>query len=103
MTVSKATMDCVRRFPQLYKMQALQVIDKEVRDAINITADTFVMASMVVMIEHYGLDATNEDSINTFVKHLQDIVDFNADRYDDAVAEGLRNRLRNSYGIEYKG
>ena len=36
--VSKATMATIKRFPELYKRQAMQVIDKECRDAINITA-----------------------------------------------------------------
>ena len=99
--VSKATMDCVRRFPQLYKMQALQVIDKEVRSAINITADAFVMASMLVLVREFGF-GTKEDStrLPRFVKALQDTIDMNADYYDDAVAEGIEHQLR-AVGVNY--
>lgn len=50
--VSKATMATIKRFPELYKRQAMQVIDTS------------------------------------------------AEWYDDAVAEGLRNRLHN-LGVEY--
>jgi hypothetical protein len=99
----KASMDCVKRFPALYKMQALQVIDREVRDAISITADTFVMAAILVLAEHFGF-GTSEGStrIPKFVEELQNTVDLGAEYYDDAVAEGLRNRLRN-LGICYDG
>ncbi len=101
--VSKATLATIKRFPELYKRQAMQVIDKEVRSAISITADAFVMASMLVLIEEFGF-GTKEDStrLPRFVKALQDTIDINATQYDDAVAEGLRNRLHN-LGIDYTG
>lgn len=99
--VSKATLSTIRRFPELYKRQAMQVIDAEVRRAISITSDAFVMASMLVLIEQFGF-GTKEDStrLPRFVKALQDKIDTNADHYDDAVAEGLRNQLHN-LGVEY--
>ena len=101
--VSKATLATIKRFPELYKRQAMQVIDTEVRSAINITADSFVMASMIVLIEQFGF-GTKEDStrLPRFVKALQDTIDLNAEQYDDAVAEGLRNRLSN-LGVDYDG
>jgi hypothetical protein len=94
--VSKATLATIRRFPELYKRQSMQVIDSEVRRAISITSDAFVMASMLVLIEEFGF-GTKEDStrLPRFVKALQDTIDTNAEQYDDAVAEGLRNRLSN--------
>ena len=99
----KASMDCVKRFPALYKMQALQVIDREVRDAISITADTFVMAALLVYIEKTGIEPTEDDAkVKEFVAALQDTVDLNAEYYDDAVAEGLRNQLHN-IGVDYAG
>ena len=99
--VSKATLATIKRFPELYKRQAMQVIDAEVRDAISITADSFVMASMIVLIEQFGF-GTKEDStrLPRFVKALQDTIDVNATQYDDAVAEGLRNKLHN-LGVNY--
>jgi hypothetical protein len=101
--VSKATLATIRRFPELYKRQAMQVIDAEVRRAISITSDAFVMASMLVLIEEFGF-GTKEDStrLPRFVKALQDTIDTNAAQYDDAVAEGLRNRLSN-LGVDYDG
>lgn len=100
--VSKATMATIKRFPELYKRQAQQVIDTEVRSAISITADAFVMGAMLVLIEKFGF-GTKEGStrIYKFVEELQNVIDLGATQYDDAVAEGLRNRLHN-LGIEYK-
>ena len=101
--VSKATLDTIKRFPYLHKMQAMQVIDAEVRRAINITSDAFVMASMLVLIEEFGF-GTKADStrLPRFVKALQDTIDVNAEYYDEAVAEGLKNQL--SYlGVSYGG
>lgn len=94
--VSKATLATVKRFPELYKRQAMQAIDAEVRDKATIAIDTMVMASLLVLVEQgRGME------IPAFVAALQEIVDTSADFYEDAVAEGLRNRLHN-LGIEYK-
>lgn len=79
--VSKATLQTIKRFPELYKRQALQVIDRETSEAIRITADSFVMASILVLIEEFGFGTS-------------------AEYYDEAVAEGLHNKLSN-YGIEF--
>lgn len=53
--VSKATLKTVNRFPELYKRQALQVIDREQSEAIRITADSFVMATLLVLITDRGV------------------------------------------------
>jgi hypothetical protein len=94
--VSKATLATVKRFPELYKRQALQAIDAEVRDKTSIAIDTIIMAAQLVLVEQ-----GREEEIPTFISSLQEIVDTSADHYEDAVAEGLRNRLHN-LGIEYK-
>jgi hypothetical protein len=101
--VSKATLATVKRFPELYKRQAMQVIDTEVRNAISIAVDSAVMAAMIVLIEQFSF-GTKEDStrLPRFVKALQDTIDTGADFYEDAVAEGLRNKLHN-LGVEYGG
>ena len=101
--VTKATLDTIKRFPYLHKKQAMQVIDSEVRRAISITSDAFVMASMIVLVEEFGF-GTKEDStrLPRFVKALQDTIDTGAQYYDDAVAEGLRNKLHN-LGVDYGG
>ena len=99
--VSKATLQTIKRFPELYKRQALQVIDREQSEAIRITADSFVMASILVLIEEFGFGTgDNATRVQRFVSKLQEVIDTNAEYYDDAVAEGLHNKLSN-YGIEF--
>ena len=99
--VSKATLQTVKRFPELYKRQALQAIDREASEAIRITADTFVMGAILALVEEFGFGTTeNATRVNRFVKKLQEIIDTNADYYTDAVAEGLHNKLAN-LGIDY--
>ena len=95
------TLKTVNRFPAIYKIQAQQAIRYEVHEAIRITADSFVMASLIALIEEFDF-GTNERAtkIHRFVKKLQEVIDVSADFYDDAVAEGLQNRLHN-YGINY--
>lgn len=100
--VSKATLKTINRFPELYKRQALQVIDSELHDKISITADSFVMASMLAVIEVFKCGtASNSTKLKEYVAALQDIIDTNAIFYDDAVAIGLRNKLHD-LGVEYK-
>lgn len=99
--VSKATLKTINRFPELYKRQALQVLDSELHDKINTTADAFVMASMLAVIKvfHCGTSA-NSTKLKEYVAALQDIIDTNAIFYDEAVAIGLRNKLHD-LGVEY--
>lgn len=100
--VSKATMQTIKRFPELYKRQALQVIDREQTEAIRITADSFVMASILVLIEEFGFGTSdNATRVQRFVSKLQEVIDTNAEYYDDSVAEGLHNKLSN-YGIDFR-
>jgi hypothetical protein len=86
----------------VYKIQAQKAIDYAVTDAIRTTADSFVMASMIALIEEFDF-GTNERAtkIPRFIAKLQEIIDTNADFYDDAVAEGLKNKLHN-LGVEYR-
>jgi hypothetical protein len=100
--VSKATLNTINRFPELYKRQALQVIQAEKSDAIRITADSFVMASMLAVIDvfHCGT-ASNSTKLKEYVSALQSIIDTNALFFEDSVAIGLRNRLH-EMGVEYK-
>ena len=101
--IKSVTLKTINRFPTIYKIQARQAIEYEVKDAIRITADSFVMASILALVEEFGF-GTNEQStrIYRFVAKLQEIIDTNADYYDDAVAIGLRNKLH-GLGIEYGG
>ena len=96
------TMKTINRFPALYKIQAQQAIRYEVNDAINITADSFIMASLLVLIEEFGWGTNKRATrIDRFLRKLQEVIDTNADYYEDAVAEGLRSKLHN-HGVEYK-
>ena len=99
--ISKATIKTINRFPELYKRQALQVLDGELSDKIRITADAFVMASMLAVINVFQCGTSaNSTKLKKYVAELQDIIDTNAVFYDDAVAIGLKNQLHN-LGVEY--
>lgn len=99
--VTKATLKTVNRFPELYKRQALQVIDYEKKDAIRMTADSFVMASILALVEEFDFGtAQNSTRVGKFIAKLQEIIDTSAEYYDNAVVEGLHNKLR-MLGIEY--
>ena len=92
----------INRFPALYKLQAQQALRYEVREAIRTTADSFVLASLLALIEEFDFGTNSQATrIPRFVKKLQEIIDTNSDYYDEAVAIGLRNKLH-GYGIEYK-
>lgn len=100
--IKPITSKMINRFPMLYKIQAQKAIEHEVSDAIRITADSFVAASILALVEEFGFGTTeNSTRVLRFVKRLQSIIDVNADFYDDAVAIGLRNKLK-GYGIDYK-
>lgn len=100
--ISKATLKTINRFPELYKRQALQVLDSEIHDKIRITADSFVMASMLAVIEvfHCGT-SSNSTKLKEYITALQSIINTNAMFYEDSVAIGLRNKLHDM-GVDYK-
>lgn len=97
----KATLAAINRFPMLQRMQALQVLDREIRRAVRITADTVQMANMIVQIDYekYGT-RKGSTRLERHVRRVSEIVDLAADFYDDAMAEGLRNQLHER-GVEY--
>ena len=99
--VSKATLKTINRFPELYKRQALQVIDHEQSEAIRMTADSFVMASMIALVEEFEFGTTeNSTRLHRFIAKLQEVIDTNAEYYDNAVVEGLHNKLH-ALGVDY--
>lgn len=100
--LNKATLKTINRFPELYKRQAYQLLFYERGEAVRITADSFVMASIIALIEEFGF-GTNERAtrVKRYIAKLQEIIDTSADFYEDAVAEGLKNKLA-AYGIEYR-
>lgn len=101
--IKPITMKTINRFPMLYRLQAKKAIEYEVADSIRITADSFVAASILALVEEFGFGTTERSTrVQRFVKRLQSIIDVNADFYEDAVAIGLRNKLK-GYGIEYCG
>ena len=100
--IKQVTEKTINRFPMLYKMQAKQAIDYEVRGAIRMTADVMVMASILAAIEEFGCGTSaNSTKIHKYIARLQSIVDTSAEYYDDDVAIGLQNRLH-ALGIEYR-
>ena len=52
--LTKATLKTINRFPELYKRQAYQMLFYERGEAVRITADSFVMASVLALIEAFG-------------------------------------------------
>lgn len=99
--VSTATLEQINRFQELYKRQVLQAIRHEVEDTIRVTADSFVMASILAIIEEFGCGTNGRATkIKRYLARLQEIIDTNADYYDTAVAEGLHNKLT-ALGINY--
>lgn len=101
--IKPITQKTINRFPMLYKMQAQKAIEYEVHDAIRTTADSFVMASVLALVEEFGFGTNARATrIPRFIERLQTIIDTNAEYYDDAVAYGLKNKLHN-LGIDYQG
>lgn len=101
--INKVTLKAINRFPELYKRQTLQFLYYEKRDAIHTTADTFVMASVLALVEEFRFGTKKYSTrIQRFISKLQEIIDTSADYYDDAVAFGLKNKL-SELGIEYNG
>lgn len=95
--VSKITHDTLNRFPCKYKILAFKALDYEVRDGMGITMDTAISAALL-----YFAERGRVDEIPAFIEHMQKTIDTGADYYEDAVAEGLCNRLRNEFEIEYR-
>lgn len=93
--------NAVNRFPQLYKMQAFKLLDEAVHDAVCTTADSMLQAAILVLIQDFGWGhGKNARRVKRFVECFQNVIDTNADYYDDAVAYGLNNRLHD-LGIYY--
>ena len=100
--IKPVTEKTINRFPMLYKIQAKQAIEYEVKDAIRITADSFVMAAILALIEEFDFGTTERSTrIKRFTERLQSIIDTSAETFDDAVREGLRNKLHN-LGVDYQ-
>lgn len=98
---TKVTSAALKRFPALYKLQARQIIEYECRTAISTTADCFIIASLLALIEEFDFGtAENATRLQRFAAKLQSIIDNGADSYDDAVKQGLLNRLH-AHGVEY--
>lgn len=96
MKVSKATWDVIRRFPSKEKLLAFQVLGQEVKDKAGIAIDSVMMASVLYLIEN-----GREAEVSAYMAYMQKTLDENADWYEDAVAEGLRQQLHN-LGYEYR-
>lgn len=92
----------VARFPMVYRIQAENAIDIAVRDAIDITADSFIMAGMLTLIEDFGFGTTEYSTkLKKYIAGIQKRIDTNAEKFEDAVAEGFRVQLHN-YGVDFR-
>jgi hypothetical protein len=102
--ISDATMKQLRRLPEKHRIIAEQAFRKEVGDAVTVTADSCVLASAIVLMEEFKFGA-NTKRPDSRMKHyfdaLNELIDFSAKRYGDAMAEALRKRLKD-LGIEYE-
>lgn len=103
--ISDASIKQLRRLPSRERIICEQVLKNEVIDWMHITSDTIVMGALIVLIEedHYGKNIERDDSrLRRFAENLQELIDYTAGRYDQAMAEALRRRLHN-HGIDYDG
>lgn len=102
--ISDASLKQLRRFPYKERMIAEQIVRSEIIDKVRLTTDACTMAAIIVMIEKFdfGTNVRRDDSrIRQFMDCYQEVMDFAADRYGDAMAEGLRKRLHD-LGIDYE-
>lgn len=102
--ISDASIKQLRRFPSRERIIAEQIIRNEIIDKVRVTSDACTMAAIIVMIEkfEFGTNVRREDSrIRQFMDYYQEVMDYAAERYGDAMAEGLRKRLHD-LGIDYE-
>lgn len=102
--ISDASMKQLLRMPDKYRVIAKQVVRNEVCDAVTVTADSCVLASAIVLMEEFkfGANTKRPDSrMKHYFDSLNELIDFSAKRYGDAMAEALRKRLKD-LGIEYE-
>ena len=91
----------LKQMPDKYRIIMRKILDYEIRDTVRVSVDTILMAAILAGVEE-GFWGTwgNATRIPRFVARINKIVDTNVDRYDDAVAEGLKAKLH-SLGVEY--
>ncbi len=91
----------LKQLPDKQRIIAKAILQAEIRDTVRVSVDTILMAAILAGVEE-GFWGTrcNATRIQRFVARINNIVDTNVDRYDDAVAEGLRAKLH-SLGVDY--
>lgn len=92
----------VRRIPPMYRPTVERALTETADDCIRITADSCVMAAMLTLIEDFGFGTDEKSStrLAKFVCGLQERIDGAADKFDDAMREGLRIKLE-KHGVHY--
>ena len=88
----------MRRIPPNYRIIMEKALDYRITDAVNVSTDTVIQACLLVLRTEFGFGA---ERLKRFADALQDEVDTNANRYDDAMAIGLNQKLHN-VGVDYK-
>ena len=102
--ISDASIKQLRRLPSRERILCEQIIRKEKIDATDVTCDTVVLASAIVLIEEFGFGSNTrrpDSRVKRYFDKLQELVDFAGTRYGDALAEALRKRLH-YLGIDYE-
>lgn len=91
----------LKQLPDKQRVITKAILQSEIRDTVRVSVDTILMAAILAGVEE-GFWGTwgNATRIPRFVARVNKIVDTTVDRYDDAVAEGLRAKLH-SLGVEY--
>lgn len=102
MKYSKPIMNAVNRFPMLYKLQALKMLDEATSEAIQKTFDGMMCASMLVLIQEFGF-GTRKDAtrLKKYAEEMQRYIDDNCKLYDDVFIEGMRKQLE-AHGVSYE-
>lgn len=100
--VTPMTAKMLKQMPDKYRIIMKQILKYEVRDAVRLAADSLDQAWMIVLIEE-GICGTGANATRLAKLHgkVQELVDAAADRYDDGLAIGLRNRLHN-LGVDFE-
>jgi hypothetical protein len=92
----------LKQLPDKQRIVAKAVLKNEINRAVELTADTFIMQTLLILIREFGFGTTsNSTRLHRFMQLLQEGIDKNADYYeDDSIVYGLRKQLHEE-GVEY--
>lgn len=103
MKYNPAIMKAIRRFPPLYKKQAIVMLDMVRHDAVRRTFDGVICAAMLVLIQEFDFGTrANSTRLKKFVDAMQKYVDYNCTFYDEDFVEGMIAQLK-AHNVDYVG